>query len=68
MCIHYGLEQRRDPSRSGKDLKLPALHCVLDIGAAYCWEKNDDGQMGNGTNNPSAVPVRVDDPFWGNTN
>ncbi|MCP4172345.1 MAG: hypothetical protein GY758_16400, partial [Fuerstiella sp.] len=35
---------------------------VTDVGAAYCWGKNDYGQLGNGLwdiNDGSLVPVRV---------
>lgn len=34
--------------------------CVLDeAGAAWCWGNNDRGQLGNGSELPSARPVRV---------
>lgn len=35
--------------------------CALDTaGKAYCWGTNDQGQLGNGTNDPSNSPVLVD--------
>lgn len=34
--------------------------CGLDrSGVAYCWGKNDRGQLGDGTNTPHATPARV---------
>jgi alpha-tubulin suppressor-like RCC1 family protein len=34
--------------------------CGLDpSGAAYCWGKNDRGQLGDGTNTPHATPALV---------
>ena len=39
----------------------PSHTCaVTDVGAAYCWGKNEDGQLGNGrTGGISNVPVQV---------
>ena len=37
------------------------IACVLDTeGKAYCWGRNNKGQLGNGTNTDSNVPVAVD--------
>ncbi len=32
---------------------------VTPDGTAYCWGRNDDGQLGDGTRQPRATPVRV---------
>ena len=29
----------------------------------YCWGRNVEGEIGDGTNTDSNVPVRVDPPF-----
>jgi alpha-tubulin suppressor-like RCC1 family protein len=34
--------------------------CVIESGKAYCWGRNDSGQLGDGTASDSAVPVPVD--------
>jgi alpha-tubulin suppressor-like RCC1 family protein len=34
--------------------------CALVSGAAYCWGENYNGELGDGTNINSAVPVAVD--------
>ena len=31
-----------------------------DVRALYCWGRNDQGQLGNGTRNDSASPTLVD--------
>ncbi|MBI3494484.1 hypothetical protein HY004_00680 [Candidatus Saccharibacteria bacterium] len=33
--------------------------CAVATGKAYCWGKNNQGQLGNGTNTDSAFPVAV---------
>jgi alpha-tubulin suppressor-like RCC1 family protein len=34
---------------------------IIEDGSVYCWGANDFGQLGTGTTEPSAVPVRVAD-------
>jgi alpha-tubulin suppressor-like RCC1 family protein len=36
-----------------------AHSCAVRNGGMWCWGANSDGQLGNGTNSDSAVPVRV---------
>ena len=38
-----------------------------DLDAIYCWGKNADGQLGNGTTTSSNVPVQVVEPSAGFT-
>ena len=44
-----------------KQLSIGAEHkCVVDTtGTVWCWGRNDSGQLGNGSFDPSAVPVPV---------
>jgi alpha-tubulin suppressor-like RCC1 family protein len=38
-----------------------SLHtCALESGKAYCWGRNDDGELGDGSTAGSIVPVAVD--------
>ena len=38
----------------------PDGSCVIADGAAYCWGKNSDGRLGDGTTTRRVVPVAVD--------
>jgi alpha-tubulin suppressor-like RCC1 family protein len=44
------------------ELAAGGMHtCALDDdGAAYCWGRNDSGQLGNGSTNWSNAPVAID--------
>lgn len=33
--------------------------CAVVAGDVWCWGRNDDGQLGDGTSSPAASPVRV---------
>jgi alpha-tubulin suppressor-like RCC1 family protein len=33
--------------------------CGYDAGAAYCWGRNDEGQLGNGSVTDASVPMQV---------
>ena len=35
---------------------------TTDDGAVYCWGRNDDGELGDGTTHPPLRPVRVIEP------
>ena len=35
---------------------------TTDDGAVYCWGRNDDGELGDGTTHPPLRPVRVVEP------
>jgi alpha-tubulin suppressor-like RCC1 family protein len=38
-----------------------SLHtCAIESGKAYCWGRNDDGELGDGSTAGSIVPVAVD--------
>ena len=47
-----------------KTVSAGKLHtCALDsTGQAYCWGRNSDGQLGDGSTNTSNVPVPVSGP------
>lgn len=39
--------------------------CALAEGSVYCWGRNQYGQLGDGTNNDSTVPVKVEGALAG---
>lgn len=39
----------------------PGRTCFVDTeGAFWCWGRNENGELGNGTTTDSAVPVKVE--------
>ncbi|HEU4562594.1 MAG TPA: PKD domain-containing protein [Longimicrobium sp.] len=62
----YPKRQNMQPARVGGDVAFAhvslggAYTCGVSVeGKAYCWGKNDFGQLGNGTFTPSQNPVEV---------
>ncbi|MCB9595334.1 MAG: hypothetical protein H6719_21625 [Sandaracinaceae bacterium] len=53
------------PLTSASDVSIGSGHgCALSSdGQAFCWGANTDGQLGDGTNDLSTVPVPVLDPI-----
>lgn len=62
-----GARERSEPVRVGGELRFRAVavgrghhSCGLSTeGQIYCWGANQFGQLGDGTKNPSATPVRA---------
>lgn len=41
-------------------VQLPQRHCAVGVsGAVYCWGNNGNGQVGDGTRDYAAVPVKI---------
>ncbi len=52
------------PGRTAISIDAGSHHtcAILDDSSAYCWGRNQDGQLGDGTTNNSTIPVRVSMP------
>ncbi|HIG34196.1 MAG TPA: hypothetical protein EYQ11_04900 [Candidatus Poseidoniales archaeon] len=52
------------PGRTAISIDAGSHHtcAILDDSSAYCWGRNDNGQLGDGTTNNSTTPVRVSMP------
>jgi hypothetical protein len=58
-----GLTRRSFPELAGKTISKismdPIYTCAIADGALYCWGNNEFGQLGDGTKNDAASPVRI---------
>ena len=51
------------PSWDAESIDLGVAYtCVTSVHGTYCWGANDVGQLGNGTNTDSSIPVLVQVP------
>ena len=60
-----GLAFRATLPMGGAALAIGSAHtCAVELsGAAYCWGRNDDGQLGDGTTASRSTPTRVASPL-----